>query len=431
MASNLSPSDRRGGPPLGRTPSWILGLSLILVAAVGCDWLIGPGSDDRPGKPITQLPRDLTAAEVQAIEASNAFGFDLLREVVAEARGSSVFLSPFSASMALGMTMNGAAGGTFDAMRQTLRFGDLSEEEINASYRGLLDLLVDLDPAVEVAVGNSVWYRMGLTLRQTFRERVEAAFDARVQGLDFGDPGAADVINQWVREATRDRIEEMVQPPIPANVVAYLMNAVYFRAGWTQPFDPDHTRTQPFHLLDGSTEPVELMTRDDTLRAHHSERFAAVDLPYAGGAYSMTVVVPREGVTVHDLVEQADTEWWGALVDGFQTTRVQLWLPRFELEWEGELNDPLEALGMGIAFSGGADFSRMFEDAAAWIDQVKQKSFVRVDEEGTEAAAVTSVTMVTSMPPQVRADRPFLFGIRERLSGTILFMGVIVEPPKL
>jgi serine protease inhibitor len=416
-----------------RTPgmAW---LCLVVLLAAGCEGIFGPGDGDRrppPPPAITELPRQLTSAEAEAIRASNAFGFDLLGEVASEDRDRSVFLSPFSASMALGMTLNGADGGTFDAMRQTLRFGELSQEEINASYRGLLDLLVDLDPDVELAIGNAVWHREGVAVREDFRARVEEAFDARVEGLDFAAPGAADAINAWVSEATQGRIEEMVEPPIPAQIVAYLMNAVYFNAGWTEVFDPEWTRTEEFHLLDGSTAPVELMTREDTLRFAHTARYHAVDLPYAGQAFSMTVVVPRDGVTVHDLVDELDAAAWDDLTGSFGTYRVQVSLPRFELEWEGVLNDALSAMGMGPAFESGADFSRMFEGTGAWIDQVKQKSFVRVDEEGTEAAAATSVSMTVSMPPQVRADRPFLFALRERLSGTILFLGVIVEPPRL
>jgi serine protease inhibitor len=431
---------RTGSPirPSGRPlrTSTLRALSLLvlagLLALTGCEWITGPDDPDpTPAQAITELPRDLTAAEVEAIRAGNAFGFDLLREVLAEARDESVFLSPFSASMALGMTMNGADGATWDAMRSTLRFDDLDEEEINASYRGLLDLLSDLDPHVEIAVGNAIWHRDQLSVHADFRERVEEAFDARIQGLDFGDPGAADIINGWVRESTRDRIDEMVQPPIPAQVVAYLMNAVYFNAGWTVPFDPDQTRSGTFRALDGSSAEVDFMVRDDTLRYNEGEGWQAVDLAYAGQAWAMTVVVPREGDSVVDLVETLDADAWNALVGGFETRRTMLSLPRFELEWEGVLNDPLARMGMGIAFDGGADFTRMFEGSSPWIDEVKQKSFVRVDEEGTEAAAVTSVTMVTSMPPEMRADRPFLFAIRERLSGTILFMGVISEPPTI
>jgi serine protease inhibitor len=411
----------------------VLSLGILFLGVGGCDGFTGVGPDpsDPTPEPIVHLPRDLTASELQVIQASNDFGFDLLREVAGEDPSATVFLSPFSASMALGMALNGANGGTFDAMRETLRFGDLAEEEINASFAGLLALLVDLDPDVETAVANAVWHREGTILREDFRDRVQDAFSARIEGLDFSAPGAADVINSWVSEATRGRIDEMVTPPIPANVVAYLMNAIYFKAGWTVPFDPEHTTRAPFYLPDGSSETVDMMVRDDTIPYFGTDRYDAVDLAYAGQAYSMTVVVPREGLDLHDLVQELDAEEWGAMTAGFTTRRTHLSLPRFEVEWEGALNDALAAMGMGPAFDGGADFSRMFEGTAAWIDQVKQKSFVRVDEEGTEAAAATSVVMVTSMPPQVRADRPFLFVIRERLSDTILFMGMIVEAPRL
>lgn len=442
--SRAAPQDPAGGvapaPSRGRSassgrrgvvPGGILAVCTLLAVLPACDSLLGPDPDPLPPAPITELPRALTSAEVTAIGASNAFGFDLLREMARETPDQSVFLSPFSASMALGMTMNGAAGGTFAAMRETLRFQGLSEEEINDSYRGLLDLLTELDRNVTVAVGNSIWHRSQLRVQESFRDRVERHFDARVQGLDFGAPGAAATINGWVRDATGGRIEEIVGDPIPAQVIAYLINATYFKAGWTEPFDPDLTRTAPFHLPDGSTSPVELMMRDDTLRSLGTDRYGAVDLPYGGGAFSMTVVVPRGQTTVHELVGEMDHAWWDALVAELRTSRVLLSLPRFELEWEGVLNDALRAMGMGVAFDGGADFSRMFEDAGPWIDEVKQKSFVRVDEEGTEAAAATSVAMAVSMPPEVRADRPFLFALRERLSGTILFLGVIVEAPTM
>ncbi|TVP77729.1 MAG: serpin family protein [Gemmatimonadales bacterium] len=408
------------------------GLAVLLLLAAGCGLGTEPGDrPDGPGPLITELPRSLTPAESAAIEAGNRFAFDLLDEVLVDARDESVFLSPFSAFMALGMTMNGARGTTFDAMRATLRFDGMELDEINEAYAELLGLLENVDPQVEFAVGNAVWHRAGVPVRESFRDRVEEGFRARVEGLDFESPAAAQTMNAWARDVTRDRIDGIVDPPIPSNVMAYLMNATYFKAGWREPFDPDLTRTDDFHLPDGSTASAEFMVRDDTVGFYQGDGWRAVDLPYAGGAWSMTVVVPEGSRTVQDLIGELDAEGWDALVDGLETGRVMVQLPRFELEWEGVLNDPLVRLGMGPAFGGGADFSGMFEEAGAWIDEVKQKSFVRVDEEGTEAAAVTSVVMVTSMPPEVRADRPFLFALRERLSGTILFMGVIQEPPTL
>ena len=424
-ATRATGGQTRGGP----TP--ILWVLLTAFTLTGCDGILGPGGGSGTPPAITELPRALSPTEIQTITASNAFGFELLRELLDDEPDESIFLSPFSASMALGMTMNGADGETFEAMRSTLQFGELTDDEINAAYRGLLDLLSGLDPDVELAIGNSVWFRENLTVRQSFRDRVESSFDARVQGLDFSAPGAADVINGWASEATQGRIDEMIEPPIPGNIVAYLMNAVYFNAGWTRTFDPADTEPGEFERPDGTTATVEFMTKQDTVPVHSNHLWTAVDLPYEGQAWVMTVVVPHRTLSLHEIIGELTLEDWNEIVGNLNVAEVRIALPRFELEWEAVLNDQLKRMGMEIAFDGRADFTRMFENSSPWIDEVKQKTFVRVDEEGTEAAAVTSVSMEESGPMTLRADRPFLFAIRERLSGTILFMGAIVEPPTM
>jgi len=407
-----------------------LAIGLIVIGAlVGCDTLLGPG-DDSPPAQITELPRALSAGELQLLQASNKFGLELLGTILDDVPDETHFISPLSAHLALGMTMNGADGATFDAMRQTLRFADLSEKEINASYETLIELLDELDPAVSFQLANSIWYREGLTPREGFVSRVQDHFGATVRGLDFGDPGARGVINDWVAKATNDRIDEIAPDPMPGNAVAFLLNAIHFEADWTRQFDPDDTHDAPFHLQDGSTETVRMMGQRESFPFRHGESYLAVELPYGGQAYAMTIVVPRGDHTLREVVAHLAESGWEELVTGLSEVDLQVLLPRFELEWERKLNGDLTAMGMGIAFeSGAADFTRMFEDSAPWIDAVRQKSFVRVDEEGTEAAAVTSVDMVDSAPPEVRADRPFLFAIRERLSGTTLFLGAVVEAP--
>jgi serine protease inhibitor len=402
-------------------------LLLLLLAATGCDSVFGPGKDRGAGPLLTELPRPLTPAETEAIRASNGFGLDLLRELAGEDPESTVFISPLSASMALGMALNGADGTTRDEMSDALGFGSMSEEDVNASYLGLLELLEGLDPGVSARVANSIWHRPGDVPRAEFVERVEEHFRAVVRPFAAENP--EDEINRWVRDATGGRIEEIAPSPIPANVVAYLLNAIHFAGDWRVPFDPADTRPAPFHLPDGSSQEVRMMSRDDTISVHITSGYAAADLPYGRGAFSMTVVVPAWDRELPDLLGELDAAGWGALVDGFATTRATIALPRFELEWDGSMNDALQGMGMEAAFHPGADFSRMFEGGGPWIDQVRQKTFLRVDEEGTEAAAVTKVSMVDSAPPSVTADRPFLLAIRERLSGTILFLGAIVEPP--
>lgn len=404
-------------------------LALALLAGA-CESIFGPRSEPAPKK-ITSLPRALSAAELGTLQASNAFGLELLRRLHADQPEKTVFLSPLSASMALGMTLNGAAGETWEGMRTALRFGDLSQDEINAAYRGLIDLLRGLDPAVTFEIANSIWHRLDRVPLDDFQQTVESVFDARIHGLDFADPTAAETINDWVKRATRDRIETIVEPPIPANVIAYLINAIYFKGDWTDRFDPELTHSGPFHLADGGTETVRFMDRTGEALTRFTEHYVAAELAYGGEAFAMTIVVPRDDVTISQLVEHLASGGWAELVDGLEPAELRVILPRFELEWEASLNDPLIAMGMADAFTGAADFSRMFA-TGAHIDEVKQKIFLKVDEEGTEAAAVTSVAMVecACAPPEVRADRPFILAIRERLSGTVLFIGAIVEAPR-
>ncbi len=397
-------------------------VALFLLSPTGCGELFtGPGVDE-----ITELPRALSAAEVTVINGSNRFAFHLLTQ--ANRVGDNLFLSPLSASMALGMTMNGAAGETWNQMRDVLGFESLAEREINASYESLLELLVGLDPAVETAIGNSVWTRQGFPVHSDFLDTVRESFDAEVAELDFASPSASVRINEWVKAATNGRIEDIVPAGIPANVVMYLINAIYFKGSWTFRFDPSDTRSEAFHLDDGSTRTVPLMSIQTRLPYLETGQFQAVDLPYGGGAFSMTVLLPRQGVRVDGLAATVDAAEWDDIADSFHRTDLRLFLPRFQMSYERTLNDDLAALGMVDAFDHRADFTRLSPVGGLFVSEVKQKSWVGVNEEGTEAAAATIVTGPTSADPVVRADRPFLFFIRERLSGTILFAGKLASP---
>lgn len=400
--------------------------ALAILAACG-----GEGSDGVIA-PIDRLPRSLTVAEQEVVQSGTEFGLRLFREVHArETQSPNVFLSPLSAHMALGMTLNGATGETFDAMRTTLGFGGMQESDINTSFRELTALLLGLDAKVDVAIANSFWYREGFPVLASFREVLERDFDAEVAGLDFASPAAPAAINRWVRENTRNRIDDIVDT-IGDDVVAYLVNAVWFKAQWTERFDADDTRPGPFRLAGGSTVQVPFMNREGKVAAQSNEYFNGVDLSYGGGAWRMTVLVPREGVGVSGLVEALTPATWAQWQAGFtEVSGFRLSLPKFRLEYETELKDVLTSMGMGIAFSDGfASFERITPAPPALVlSKVKQKTFVEVNEEGTEAAAVTSVEIsVTSLGPGLVVDRPFVVMIRERLSGTLLFIGVVGDP---
>jgi serine protease inhibitor len=393
-------------------------------------------------EPITQLPRDLSSVEAQVIDGSNAFAFDLLREVrAANPDSANTFLSPLSASMALGMAATGAGGDTWTQMRDALGFAGLDETAINEAYRDLAALLLDLDPAVEFGLGNAAWVDE-VTLLPDYVDRLETYFGAEVGELDFDDPGAADVMNAWVDDVTNGRISKLLDQADP-DAVLYLINAIYFKADWVSRFDEDRTRDATFSLADGGTATVDMMEGElgyRTLNAGRPDLVQAVELPYGGDAFAAVAVLPPAGQSMAEFLAALDQDTWDGWVATFEEAAERedrdekgllVRLPPFELEWGGTLNEPLQALGMTDAFIPyQADFGRITDTRDdLYIFEVRQKTFVKVDEKGTEAAAATSVGVgVVSVPPNITFDRPFLFAIRERLSGTILFMGVIGDP---
>jgi serine protease inhibitor len=404
-------------------------------AALASMLVLACGGNENVLEPILELPRQLSAAEQEVIRNTNAFGFDLFARVHAVESGPNVFLSPLSASMALGMLANGAAGDTWEGMRDALRFQDLSAQQINESYRGLMDLLLDLDSRVTVQIGNSVWSRQGVPFEQTFMTTVSDYFDAEARELDFDDPSTLDIINGWASDATNGRIDRVLDEIRPDHIM-FLLNAIYFKGKWERQFNPADTRQAPFTREDGSQVSVPMMSLREPVSVPfaYTPDYQAIELAYGGKAYAMVIVLPAPGGTLSSVVQSLDAQAWNGLVDRLDSASVQVQIPRFRLKYEELLNQPLMDMGMGEAFGRRADFTPLTplaRDNTVCINFVKQNTFVEMNEEGTEAAAVTSVGVsVTSAPPSFTVDRPFLFVIRERLSGTILFMGAIGDPTR-
>jgi serpin B len=405
-----------------------LRVPLALLVLTGCGSSTGPGGDLPPI--LTELPRTLSPSEVRIVEGANAFAFDLLREAAkALAPDSNVFLSPLSASMALGMALNGAGGETFDAMRGALRLDGMAEAEINQGYRDLIALLVGLDSRTEMRVANSIWGHLALPVEPAFTDAGRTFFDAEVSTIDFGSPEVITTINDWVSGKTNGKIPQLLDHLSPDEVL-FLINAIYFKGKWRSAFDAKDTRDGPFHGADGRDRDVPLMWQKGDLRYDETEHYQAVDLLYGNGAFAMTVLLPAAGRTPGEVLAGLSPESWSALAGRFAEKEVTLTLPRFRLEYGRRLNDDLTTLGMGIAFGPGADFYRIADvrPERLYLTRVDQKTFIEVNEEGTEAAAATAVGIgVTSAPEPVemRVDRPFVFAIRERLSGAVVFLGVM------
>lgn len=412
--------------------------SAVVALAAGC-------ADGPITGPITRLPRELTAAETHLVAVNNDFAFRLFREVAHQGGPTqNLFISPLSVAMALGMTYNGAAGTTQQAMQSTLGLESMSLQEINRSYRGVIDLLRGLDPRVDFTLANSIWYRQDFTFNQSFFDTTRVYFDAAVRGLDFASPTAGPTINAWVNDQTRGKIPSIVPDEIPSDIVMYLINAVYFKGDWVVQFDRSRTAPAPFTLADQSTATVQMMRFKAPAPVRVGGAFypppsgsnpLVLDLRYGGGAYSMTIVMPWDPAGMDALVAGLTLQQWNAWIAALDSTTAFVSLPKFKLEYQLGLNDVLSALGMSVAFvpcpgvGDCADFTGMRSIRDLYISEVMHKTFVDVNEEGTEAAAATSVGMaVASAPPSVVVDRPFLFAIRERFSGTILFMGRVMNP---
>jgi len=384
-------------------------------------------SDIEPAEPIELTPRQGTKAD-----ADNYFTFKIFKEVSALQEDPNTFFSPLSLNIALGMLYNGASGETRIEMAEVLGLADLTETEINEYYQKMMLALLEIDPLTEIGIANSIWYREGLPVKQPFIDINQQYFDAMVRALDFNSPDAADIINKWCADKTKDKIEEIVDNPIPKDVVMYLINALYFKSKWQFEFDKANTKQDDFTKANGGKIKVNMMEQTASLPFYADQYLQCVEMPYGNQAFSMVAILPDKNMKIDQLVDYLDNTKWQNIVNNLQEKNVQLKLPRFKIECDIPLNNPVKNVGMQQIFYGGL---RNIADAPLAVSNIKQKTFVEVNEEGTEAAAVTSIEIwVTSIaPPEISyvpffADRPFLYLIKEKSTGVILFIGRMDEP---
>jgi len=369
------------------------------------------------------------------VTANTNFGFKLYHEVAKAGAGKNVFISPASVALCLAMTYNGAVGETKEAMERALETRGLTHAELNRAYSELRSELENPDPKVQLQVANSLWARKGVSFNPAFIARNKDFYAAEVTALDFGDPGAPATINEWVKNKTRNKIEKIVDS-IDAQSVLFLINAIYFKGAWSSEFDKAKTKDDMFTTGSGSRKRLPMMAQSGKYNYFESEKFQAVSLPYGGGRVSMYVFLPAAGTGIDQFLASLNATNWGSWMKQFSKTQGEIFLPRFKVEYEITLNDALKALGMGVAFDPDrADFTGMFQGAQnAFISKVKHKTFAEVNEEGTEAAAVTSTEMVVTSVAIPRktfrmvVDHPFFFAIRDNRTGSVLFLGSIIDP---
>lgn len=408
----------------------ILCLLLILSLLTACTRVVQPPDAPNAAPDAPKTAYALEKVDDAIVIANTGFAFDIFSVLNQEDPGANLFISPLSISAALAMTYNGAEGSTLQAMAETLHFAGTDRAVINESFYNLLAHLKDVDDQIALTLANSIWIREGEQIGETFLEQNRKSFHADIEFLNFAKPDAADIINGWISDATQGLIEKMIDPPIPGDVMMYLINAIYFKGQWKTPFDPDLTFDGRFYGQDGTAQTVPMMRSQAAFEYAATEDYKAVRLPYGKGNTSMIAILPTEGKDLDHFIATLNAQTFYEIRRDLQTTEdVIVQMPRFTIEYGiQDLTDSLTQLGMGVAFSGGADFSGM--RPGLYISEVLHKAVIEVNEEGSEAAAATVVVMRESAaldPIAFIADRPFVFVILDDITGTILFMGKLAS----
>lgn len=402
----------------------IFSIFLLATVLISC-------TDTSPELPVS----DLTPSEksAQIISADNRFGLELFRKVSSsQTEQKNIMISPLSVSLALAMVYNGADGNTKQQMEAMLHKSGLTPEDINQSYKDLVSGLASHDPKVELSISNAIFYRNTFAIKSNFISTNQNYFNAEISGLDFTKTTeTVKTVNSWVNTKTKGKIDKIIEQVSP-NDVMYLLNAIYFNGEWKYRFDNKETSGRMFTKEDNSQMEVPTMTIENTFNYYSNETLQMLEMPYGSGKYTMLVLVPLSGKKTADILNSLTPENLNNWLQASGSQKKKVFLPKFEFKFDNSLVDELQALSMTDAFiDSKANLSGISDAAKLYVSEVKHKSYIKVDERGTEAAAVTGITVgVTSVGPDnsFRADRPFVFAIRETDTKAVLFVGTVMNP---
>ena len=398
-----------------------LGLMVFLILAVAC-------SKQQDSPDLQPVPLNISNKGKAIINNNNAFGIRLFTAVAKE-ESKNMMLSPVSASAALTMLLNGSKGDTYNQIKEMLGYSqDMTLDEVNAHYRSLVGQLLTVDPKVELALANAVFHLRDYPFKASFLERMNKDFNATVEGLDFNSNSAVDRINRWASDNTNKKIPKILDNISPQTVM-FLLNALYFKGDWTYKFDVKNTETREFTKSNGTKIMVPTMSGTLGARQTGQSDFQALEIPYGQTNFSMILVVPNGDIK--NFYDHFTPDTWSSITTGldletdWRETLVSF--PKFKFEYDKQLNDPLRHLGMVDAFDDRADLTGI-SDNRLQVSTVKQNTFIEVNEQGTEAAAVTVVDIIEVSIRYFEANKPFIFAIRERTSNTLLFIGAVQDP---
>lgn len=385
--------------------------------------------------PIDQPPSEieLTLKSAKIVESDNQFGLELFQKINAnDTEGKNIMMSPLSVSLALAMAYNGAEGTTREQMEDMLHKLNLTPDEINQSYKTLVDALKSHDVKVELDIANGIFYHQDYTIKNYFLNTNKEYYNAEVKSLNFGNgANTLSTINGWVKNKTHDKIESILDVISPYDVMV-LVNAVYFNGEWSYRFEKENTDNRVFFYDDGSSSSVPTMMIKEKFNYFKHENFEMLELPYGSGKFSMIVFLPGEKTTVNQMIAMLYPGNMKIWLDQMEGWEKKVFMPKFEFKYDNSLNDELQALGMTDAFSpNNANFKGITDEQQIYISEVKHKSYIKVDEKGTEAAAVTGITFETTsvgISDIFAVDHPFVFAIKEKDTNAILFIGKVTNP---
>lgn len=395
----------------------------VLSILVGCQNDEGGDNGLKPRKDI-----NLSVSESRVVEGNTNFAFHLFSEMnKMKSEQENWMISPFSLSMVLGMTSNGASGNTLTEIKKVLGHENVSTEETNAFYKKLIKELGDLDDTSQLNIANSVWAHNGIGLSDTFVEMNQKNYNAQVQNLDFASPNALTTINQWCAEQTNQTIPAIVDE-ISEDTKLMLLNALYFKGVWKNKFEERYTITDDFTNVDGSISKVSMMTQGKDLPYAQNEYFSMGRFDYGNGAFGMTILLPNEGLTLDVSLSHLNLTNWDKWNNSWTEARLDVKFPKFEMKAHDELDDVLKAMGIKEAFSSDADFSAL-SDTPLKVGLFEQASFLKVDENGTVTSSISKGEYIDLLPQSTpfHMNRPFVFIISEQSTGSILLIGKIVN----
>jgi serine protease inhibitor len=371
------------------------------------------------------------------IAANNKFAFNFLRaSLQSDTTFNNKLISPLSIYLALSMVYNGANNATLDSIAKVLQLSGISIDDLNSTCEALLQQLPTEDNEVQLSIANSIWYNKNSFQPLTsFIDTTKSFYNAAIEPLNFADQSSVNTINNWIAQHTNNKIQKVLTAIDPGELM-YLINAIYFNGGWKNAFKTSNTRNDIFHLQNGTSVSTPFMNEEITINKYGDSTMSVIELPYGGGkSYSMYILLPADQqLSINNFASLMNENILSGIISQMDSQHVAVSLPSWEYSYSiDDMRADLSSLGMGIAFGNGADLSKMYDptQTSAYINKAIHKTYIKVNEQGTQAAAVTVIGITTSVGPAIQLlkfDHPFLYAIIEKQTGTVLFVGMVNDP---